>query len=79
MFQSILVLVARLEFIRWGGTKQDRDGTNYITTGAGMALSNAALQRLMSCSACNCRAPDAPDDMSLGTWFRNLGIEACLS
>ncbi|CAL1169575.1 unnamed protein product [Cladocopium goreaui] len=55
---------------------QDRDGTNYITTGAGMALSNAALQRLMSCSTCNCRAPDAPDDMSLGTWFRNLGIEA---
>eukprot|EP00435_Cladocopium_sp_Y103_P026219 s77_g6.t1 len=55
---------------------QDRDGTNYITTGAGMALSNAALQRLMSCTSCNCRAPDAPDDMSLGSWFRNLGIEA---
>ena len=62
-----------------GGARQDRGGTNYITTGAGMALSNAALQRLMSCTSCNCRAPDAPDDMSLGTWFRNLGIEACLS
>ena len=43
-----------------------------------MALSNAALQKLISCTFCSCRAPDAPDDMSLGTWFRNLGIEACL-
>ena len=54
---------------------QDREGTNYITTGAGMALSAAALQRLMSCSSCHCRVPDAPDDMSLGSWFRSLGIQ----
>ena len=57
---------------------QDRSGTNYITTGAGMALSHLALQKLLSCNTCTCRAPDAPDDMSLGTWFRNLGIEARL-
>eukprot|EP00434_Breviolum_minutum_P019407 symbB.v1.2.017113.t1/scaffold1276.1/size127259/4 len=59
----------------WSHT-QDREGTNYITTGAGMALSNAALEKLISCTFCSCRAPDAPDDMSLGTWFRNLGIDA---
>lgn len=61
-----------------GRAVQDYSGTNYITTGAGMALSNRALQRLMSCTSCSCRAPDAPDDMSLGTWFRSLGIETNL-
>ena len=57
---------------------EDRDGTNYITTGAGMALSAPALERLMSCSSCDCRTPDSPDDMSLGSWFRSLRIQPTL-
>ncbi|CAJ1411350.1 unnamed protein product [Effrenium voratum] len=54
---------------------QDREGTNYITTGAGMALSARALAELLGCGSCSCRSPDAPDDMSMGSWFRALHVQ----
>ncbi|CAJ1361453.1 unnamed protein product [Effrenium voratum] len=57
---------------------QDREGTNYITTGAGMALSARALAELLGCGSCSCRSPDAPDDMSMGSWFRALHVQPTL-
>eukprot|EP00439_Symbiodinium_sp_Y106_P025472 s437_g3.t1 len=58
----------------WSHT-EDHEGTNYITTGAGMALTAKALQQVVACSSCTCRSPDSPDDMSLGSWFRSLGVQ----
>lgn len=57
----------------WAHT-EDRPGTNYITTGAGMALSGVALSKLAACSSCTCSRPNAPDDMVLGTWLKTLGV-----
>lgn len=54
--------------------REEHDGTNYITTGGGMALSAAALATLDSCKECVCRAPNAPDDMTLGSWFTSLRV-----
>lgn len=48
------------------------EGTNYVTTGGGMALSGPALSALMDCEHCHCRTPDTPDDMMLGIWFRDM-------
>lgn len=61
---------------RYGWSHTRREGTNYITTGGGMALSSAALDRLMSCNFCVCPSADAPDDMTLGQWFKKLGVPA---
>merc|ERR1712204_12261 len=57
----------------WAHTEQ-REGTNYITTGGGMALSGPALAKLMACNHCTCRQPNQPDDMALGGWFQSLGV-----
>eukprot|EP00929_Paragymnodinium_shiwhaense_P025376 TRINITY_DN15362_c0_g1_i3.p1 TRINITY_DN15362_c0_g1~~TRINITY_DN15362_c0_g1_i3.p1 ORF type:complete len:505 (-),score=84.30 TRINITY_DN15362_c0_g1_i3:19-1533(-) len=62
---------------RYGWAHREKyAGTNYITTGGGMALSAAALTELMACTSCTCRAANQPDDMSLGQWFRDLDIPA---
>jgi hypothetical protein len=53
----------------------DRTGTNYMTTGAGMALSAPALNAVMDCSFCVCDQDNAPDDMTLGMWFAQLDVE----
>lgn len=61
----------------WAHTEH-RSGTNYVTTGGGMALSHAALQLVLGCFAvkqCICYKPNMPDDMTLGTWFDGtLGV-----
>lgn len=60
---------------RYGWAHREQSpGTNYVTTGGGMALSGPALQRLAACQRCTCRRPDAPDDMTLGAWTSSLGI-----
>lgn len=61
---------------RYGWAHREKyPGTNYITTGGGMALSGPALKLLQACSACTCRSPNAPDDMTLGSWFAGLDVE----
>eukprot|EP00933_Yihiella_yeosuensis_P060137 TRINITY_DN6216_c0_g1_i1.p1 TRINITY_DN6216_c0_g1~~TRINITY_DN6216_c0_g1_i1.p1 ORF type:complete len:522 (+),score=65.35 TRINITY_DN6216_c0_g1_i1:34-1566(+) len=56
--------------------REERSGTNYITTGGGMALSKSALMELAQCTGCFCDPPNTPDDMSLGQWFRSLDVAA---
>lgn len=58
----------------WGHRERD-DGTNYVTTGGGMALSGPALAKVVECSHCTCGKPNAPDDMALGQWFRGLSVQ----
>eukprot|EP00930_Biecheleria_cincta_P014026 TRINITY_DN12232_c0_g1_i2.p1 TRINITY_DN12232_c0_g1~~TRINITY_DN12232_c0_g1_i2.p1 ORF type:complete len:580 (+),score=103.01 TRINITY_DN12232_c0_g1_i2:63-1802(+) len=60
---------------RYGWAHQESlSGTNYATTGAGIGLSARALSDLATCKDCACPSPDAPDDMTLGSWVRNLKI-----
>jgi UDP-glucose:O-linked fucose beta-1,3-glucosyltransferase len=49
-------------------------GYDFATLGAGMAISQAALARLVD-RACPCPRPDAPDDMWLGGCLREVGID----
>lgn len=56
--------------------RENHPGINYITTGGGMALNAAALKSVNDCFTdgnCKCRSPNAPDDMTLGQWFLQLG------
>mmetsp|Transcript_55477 Transcript_55477/g.179921 ORF Transcript_55477/g.179921 Transcript_55477/m.179921 type:complete len:511 (+) Transcript_55477:65-1597(+) len=60
---------------RYGWAHRERlPGTNYITTGGGMAISGPALQQLNDCHHCTCTRPDSPDDMMLGSWFTSLEV-----
>jgi len=62
---------------RYGwGHSETYEGTNYITTGGGVALSARALALLQSCEACTCHSPNSPDDMMLGSWFAGLQVQA---
>mmetsp|Transcript_47165 Transcript_47165/g.109049 ORF Transcript_47165/g.109049 Transcript_47165/m.109049 type:complete len:504 (+) Transcript_47165:43-1554(+) len=54
--------------------REEAEGTNYVTTGGGVALSGPALAKLQACEDCTCHKPNAPDDMMLGTWFAGLGV-----
>jgi len=56
--------------------REEYDGRNYITTGGGMALSARALALLQACEACTCHTPNSPDDMTLGSWFTGLQVQA---
>lgn len=59
--------------------KEQQQGTNYITTGGGMALSGPALERWADChrrGECRCNAASSPDDMALGNWMKNLKVQA---
>eukprot|EP00923_Selenidium_pygospionis_P016910 GHVN01029756.1.p1 GENE.GHVN01029756.1~~GHVN01029756.1.p1 ORF type:complete len:677 (-),score=103.73 GHVN01029756.1:29-2059(-) len=51
-------------------------GYDYITTGGGLVLDNEAVRLLQDCRTCRCRAPDAPDDMTLGGWFKTLNVSS---
>lgn len=55
----------------WSHDK-DYEGTNYVTTGGGMALSGPALASLLECETCNCPHPSSPDDMTMGSWFKDM-------
>lgn len=55
--------------------REDEAGTNYITTGGGMALSGPALAELQACEHCQCPNPNEPDDMTLGTWLTSLPVQ----
>jgi len=50
-------------------------GSNYMTTGAGMAMSAPALKAVLDCSHCVCQQANAPDDMTLGMWFSDLDVQ----
>jgi len=54
--------------------REGKPGSNYITTGGGVALSGDALAKLGACRDCTCRLPHAPDDMMLGTWLTSIGV-----
>jgi hypothetical protein len=57
----------------WAHT-ETREGNNYMTTGAGMAMSASALAKLVACRHCTCSSSNAPDDMTLGSWFHGLPV-----
>eukprot|EP00930_Biecheleria_cincta_P057647 TRINITY_DN43547_c0_g1_i1.p1 TRINITY_DN43547_c0_g1~~TRINITY_DN43547_c0_g1_i1.p1 ORF type:complete len:528 (-),score=94.15 TRINITY_DN43547_c0_g1_i1:49-1581(-) len=56
--------------------REGQSGTNYVTTGGGMVLSGPALEKVVACDWCSCASPSSPDDMTLGSWFRGLEVEA---
>jgi len=56
--------------------REELEGTNYITTGGGMALTGPALAKVMACQECTCHMQSSPDDMTLGSWFRSLRVHA---
>merc|ERR1719223_1473404 len=58
----------------WNHNEQYDYGTNYVTTGGGMALSGRTLALLQECKSCSCSSPNAPDDMTLGSWCKSLSI-----
>eukprot|EP00667_Euglena_gracilis_P010189 EG_transcript_10367 len=51
-------------------------GYDYLTGGAAMVFSRAALGQLLGCAACRCRTDEAPDDMALGIFMQELGVPA---
>lgn len=62
---------------RYGwGHHHSPQGTNYLTTGAGIALSAKALWQLKACRECQCfGAWSTPDDMALGRWSGEAGLK----
>ena len=60
---------------RYGaGHNRPRDGADYPTLGAGAALDQAALQRIVD-GWIPCPSPETPDDMWLGATLKHVDIE----